>query len=405
MEEIKKISVIRGIMMSFNIFLNRTAVYVCVLTYVITGNILNAQYVYVLQSLYGILRMSVTMFFPQGITQIAEANISVKRIKKFLMYDEVDFDSSATFYNSTMLYQPQEIKNGGGELKLFTNKEKPQEGIEIDIKNASFKWVKSRSETALDSVNFHVGSGEFAAVIGTVGSGKTTLLHAILGELVPTKGEVSVKGIISYASQEPWLFVGSVRQNIIFGQKYDARRYHEVVRVCQLRRDFTLFPYGDRTIVGERGVSLSGGQRARINLARAVYKRADIYLLDDPLSAVDAHVGRQMFDECITDYLKDKCVVLVTHQLQYLKNVQKIYLLSHGKVEHSGSYEEIQKTGTQFTDLLNDLKDIIDDEEVKVEGSSDTTEPVKGIRRISTKEVIPKVDTDEKVSFTTILYI
>ncbi|XP_050293272.1 probable multidrug resistance-associated protein lethal(2)03659 [Anthonomus grandis grandis] len=384
-EQIKKISVIRAIMMSFNLFLHNTSVFLCVLTYVLLGNVLDAQYVYILQSFYGILKVSVTMFFPQGVTQFAEANISVKRIRQFLMYDEVDFDSSDTFLNnfqSNESLKPDLVKHGDSS-------------IGISMKDASLKWLKDRTENNLDHLDVEVNSGELAVIIGAVGSGKTTLLHGILGELKPVKGSIKVTGNISYASQEPWLFVGSVRQNITFGQKFDARRYHEVVRVCQLQRDFTLFPYGDRTIVGERGVSLSGGQRARINLARAVYKEADIYLLDDPLSAVDAHVGKQMFEECITGYLKDKCVVLVTHQLQYLKHVQKIYLLGDRKIEHSGTYEEIQNSGKQFSKLLEDLKDIIDEDEEEMDEKAEV-EDLKPIRRrrASTKEVVPKNDKE-----------
>ncbi|KAH1001477.1 hypothetical protein HUJ04_005494 [Dendroctonus ponderosae] len=384
-QQIKKISIIRGIMMSFNLFLNRSSIYICVVTYVLTGSILNAQYVYVLQSLYGVLRMSVTMFFPQGITQVAEANISVKRLKKFLLYEEVAVDSSATFFNG--IQSKEQLKSS-----------KSEGPVGIHMNRACFKWIKSRNDNTLQDIDVQVGAQELAAIIGPVGSGKTTLLHAILGELVPLSGTVQVTGKVSYASQEPWLFVGSVRQNITFGQNYDARKYHEVVRVCQLQRDFSLFPYGDRTVVGERGVSLSGGQRARINLARAVYKDADIYLLDDPLSAVDAHVGKQMFEECITGYLKNKCVILVTHQLQYLKNVQKIYLFGHGKIDRSGTYEQLQNAGTEFTQLLNDLKDIIDDEEPDKEEEPAFVDvvPSKRLRRISTKEVLPKEQDKEQ---------
>lgn len=143
-------------------------------------------------------------------------------------------------------------------------------------------------------------------------------------------GTLKVSGEISYASQEPWLFAGSVRQNILFGLPMDKPRYKQVVRKCALERDFSLLPYGDKTMVGERGVSLSGGQRARINLARAVYKQADIYLLDDPLSAVDTHVGKQLFEQCVTGYLKNKIVILVTHQLQYLQEVDDILYLDDG---------------------------------------------------------------------------
>ncbi|KAL1513419.1 hypothetical protein ABEB36_002836 [Hypothenemus hampei] len=383
MEQIKKISVIRAIMMSFNLFLNSTAIYACILTYVLIGKPLNAEYVYILQSLYGVLRVTVTMFFPQGITQFAEANISVKRIKNFLLYDEVNFDSSSMFFNSLESKENVNLTN--------------HQPIGIHMENAALKWIQSRSENNLENINMDVGSHELAVIIGPVGSGKTTLLHGILGELTAQSGTIQVNGKMSYASQDPWLFVGSVRQNIIFGQPFDARRYQKIVKVCQLQRDLALFPHGDNTIVGERGVSLSGGQRARINLARAVYKDADIYLLDDPLSAVDAHVGRRMFEECITGYLKDKCVVLVTHQLQYLKTVQKIYLLDNGKVEHSGTYKEIQNSGIKFTKLLDELKDIIDEEEDETQSvNSENMDPLKQ-RRVSIKEVVIKEDKAPEV--------
>lgn len=154
-------------------------------------------------------------------------------------------------------------------------------------------------------------------------------MQLILGELELKTGDIQIKGNISYAAQEPWLFTGSVKQNITFGQPWDGVRYKEVVRVCALEPDFAQLPYGDRTIVGERGVSLSGGQRARVNLARAVYKKADIYLLDDPLSAVDAHVGRHLFDDCIIGFLRNKAVLLVTHQLQYLTQANNILILNN----------------------------------------------------------------------------
>jgi ATP-binding cassette subfamily C (CFTR/MRP) protein 4 len=142
-------------------------------------------------------------------------------------------------------------------------------------------------------------------------------------------------------------------------------KYQQVIKVCALERDFSLFPYGDRTIVGERGVMLSGGQKARINLARAIYKEADIYLLDDPLSAVDAHVGKQLFDNCISGYLKNKCTVLVTHQIQYLSNVDRIYLLEEGKVTTSGTYEELRNSGGEFVKLLEEVNTLAEQKEEK----------------------------------------
>uniref|UniRef100_A0A1B0DIE6 Uncharacterized protein n=1 Tax=Phlebotomus papatasi TaxID=29031 RepID=A0A1B0DIE6_PHLPP len=156
----------------------------------------------------------------------------------------------------------------------------------------------------ISGIDLTVEPSSLCAVVGPVGAGKSTLLQVILGELELDDGLMTVTGKISYASQEPWLFEGSVRRNILFVEEYDESRYKAVIRVCALEKDLAMLPYGDATIVGERGISLSGGQRARVNLARAIYKKADIYLLDDPLSAVDTHVGKHIFDKCIKEFLK-----------------------------------------------------------------------------------------------------
>ncbi|XP_018045492.1 PREDICTED: probable multidrug resistance-associated protein lethal(2)03659 [Atta colombica] len=190
------------------------------------------------------------------------------------------------------------------------------------------------------------------AIEHNVGTGKSSLLNVILKELRLQEGSIQVNGKIAYASQEPWLFAGSVRQNILFGRKMDQVRYDRVTKVCQLKKDFSLLPYGDKTIVGERGISLSGGQRARINLARAVYADADIFLMDDPLSAVDAHVGKHMFDECIDKYLRGKTRILVTHQLQYLRDVDRIIVLKDGTIQAEGTYDELGSMGVDFGRLL-----------------------------------------------------
>lgn len=149
-----------------------------------------------------------------------------------------------------------------------------------------------------------------------------------MAELAVSSGKISVGRTISYASQEPWLFSASVRNNILFGKSYEPSWYKKVVAVCSLKADFQQLPQGDRTMVGDRGVALSGGQKARINLARAIYRHAGIYMLDDPLSAVDTHVGRKLFDDCICKHLKNKTRILVTHQLQYLKNADLIVVMN-----------------------------------------------------------------------------
>lgn len=148
-----------------------------------------------------------------------------------------------------------------------------------------------------------------------------------------------------------------MRSNILFGQPYDRERYRQVVRKCALERDFALLPHGDRTIIGERGASLSGGQRARVGLARACYRKAAIYLLDDPLSAVDTHVSKHLFEQCLRDFLKEKTVILVTHQLQFLQYVDQIVILSNGRVEAVGSFDNLRDRGLDLMEILETGKE------------------------------------------------
>ncbi|XP_023242085.1 multidrug resistance-associated protein 4-like [Centruroides sculpturatus] len=164
---------------------------------------------------------------------------------------------------------------------------------------------------------------------------------SILGEISIISGTVSVKGKISYSSQEAWIFNGTIRENIIFGEEYQEERYRKVLHITTLEKDIGLFPNGDLTLVGERGMIMSGGQKARINLARALYHDADIFLLDDPLSAVDVPVARHLFQKCIMEFLNDKICILVTHQTQFLNSTTKVLMLNGGNCEFIGSYYEV----------------------------------------------------------------
>lgn len=169
----------------------------------------------------------------------------------------------------------------------------------IEMIGVNASWSNDSRRKTLDNLNIQIKSGKLYAIIGPVASGKSSIFQLLLGELPIYSGDVLINGDMSYASQDPWLFSSSVRNNILFGLPFDKVRYQETVKHCALRTDFEQLPLGDQSSVGERGTALSGGQRARVNLARAVYRNASLYLLDDPLSAVDAHVGKFLFDECI----------------------------------------------------------------------------------------------------------
>ncbi|KAJ8983684.1 hypothetical protein NQ317_003472 [Molorchus minor] len=339
MKQIWAASIIRAIMNTCITVLHRTAIYLCVLTYILTGNIINATYVYTISSFYGILRQILTLYIPRAVSQFAETKTSLNRIQHFLSHQEIALNKNANIELNRKLTEDFKSKDF-------------DEGT-VHLENVSVKPQDTAPEYLLKNITFDVIPGQLVAIVGKVGSGKTTLLHTILREFVPVEGSVHVSGSISYASQEPWLFEGTIRQNIIFGENFNIEKYNEVVKACDLEKDFSSFPYKDQSLVG----ALSGGQRARVNLARALYKNAEVYLLDDPLSSVDARVGKHLFNECICGYLKGKCVVLVTNQLQYLKNVHNIYLIQNGKIQGTGAYDELKQVSLEFSELLMEHKD------------------------------------------------
>ncbi|XP_067646367.1 probable multidrug resistance-associated protein lethal(2)03659 [Eurosta solidaginis] len=360
MKVIRNVNYIRGILMSFSLFLTRVTTFLSLVGFVLLGNFLTAKKAFMITAYYNILRNTMTAWFPMAITQFAETLVSLKRIQTFLLYDETKVkdlsEESKNAYNKlkeTYIISEENEKSLGLNGSLIPSKpEGTQTSIGIEIHELKAKWDSSMTDYTLNNIELRVKPRTLVAVIGPVGSGKSSLIQAILGELPAESGYVHVHGTYSFASQEPWLFTGSVRQNILFGLPMDKHRYRTVVKKCALERDFELLPYGDKTIVGERGASLSGGQKARISLARACYRKADIYLLDDPLSAVDTHVGRHLFDQCMRGFLRDEIVILSTHQLQFLEQADVIVIMDKGKISAVGTYELMRRSGLDFAKLL-----------------------------------------------------
>uniref|UniRef100_A0A673TNA9 Multidrug resistance-associated protein 4 n=1 Tax=Suricata suricatta TaxID=37032 RepID=A0A673TNA9_SURSU len=327
-KEISKIlrsSYLRGMNLASFFVASKIILFVTFTTYVLLGNVITASHVFVAVSLYGAVRLTVTLFFPAAIERVSESVVSIRRIQNFLLLDEI----------------PQR------SLPL------PSDGkIMVHVQDLTAFWDKASETPTLQGLAFTVRPGELLAVVGPVGAGKSSLLSALLGELPRDRGLVSVHGRVAYVSQQPWVFSGTVRSNILFGKKYEKEQYEKVIKACALRKDLQLLEDGDLTVIGDRGATLSGGQKARINLARAVYQDADIYLLDDPLSAVDAEVGRHLFELCICQTLHEKVTILVTHQLQYLKAASQILILKDGKMVQKGTYTEFMKSGVDFGSLL-----------------------------------------------------
>jgi ATP-binding cassette subfamily C (CFTR/MRP) protein 4 len=361
---------------TFRIYMTKCCVFLSVVATSLAGTPLTSQYVFALSNLYESMKFSVNIALSLAVTIFSEALVSIQRIKNFLL--------NTHEYENNLVKAIRKLDSTKNKCipKFHQTLQKKSPGVNIE--DLSCKWDQSLTKYALNNINFNASLGELVSVIGKAGSGKSTLLEVILKELDPMKGTRDVQGTISYACQEPWIFSASIRQNIIFGQDFDLEKYQKVVKICALEHDISLLPSGDQTFVGERGVMLSGGQKARINLARAIYRDADIYLLDDPLSAVDAHVGQQIFNKCIVDHLRNKCVVLVTHQIQYLRNVDRMYLLESGMIVDSGKYEKFvglekyfaEKNDQTFAETVNSsvLKAYDVQSETREHRSSGTTD-------------------------------
>uniref|UniRef100_A0A7N8Y2U6 Multidrug resistance-associated protein 4 n=1 Tax=Mastacembelus armatus TaxID=205130 RepID=A0A7N8Y2U6_9TELE len=326
--KIMKSSYLRGLNMASFFCASKIILFITFTIYVLLGNTISASRVFVTVSLYTAVKLTVTLFFPSAIEKLFESRVSIRRIQEFLLLDEITKSSGA--------------------------RSQDQKDVAVEIQDLVCYWDKSLDAPSLQNVSLSLKSNQLLAVIGPVGAGKSSLLSSILGELPSEKGVLKVKGQLTYAAQQPWVFPGTIRSNILFGKELNAQKYERVIKACALKRDLELLPHGDQTLIGDRGATLSGGQKARVNLARAVYQDADIYLLDDPLSAVDAEVGRHLFEQCICGLLKNKSRILVTHQLQYLKTADQILVLKEGHMVAKGTYTELQRSGVDFTSLLKE---------------------------------------------------
>lgn len=337
MRLITRTTMIRGFSIALMVFTERFILFTALVTFVVLGGVIRADIAFSMVQYFNLLQLICSIFVPLALTALGEARVSVKRIEEFMLLDEQRV--------------PKHVE--AADMKVITAS--PWSApTELVLQKASAAWLPDPIVDTLRNINITVPYGSFLGIAGPVGAGKSSILQILLGELPLTAGSLDLGGArLSYAAQEPWLFVASVRQNILFGQPFDKEKYKKVTKACALLRDFELLPKGDLTMVGERGISLSGGQRARIGLARAVYRDADVYLLDDPLSAVDTHVGKHLIRECICGYLRKKTRILVTHQLHHLKDADNIAILRNGEVEVQGTFDEVSKNPL-FSELLHE---------------------------------------------------
>ena len=214
--------------------------------------------------------------------------------------------------------------------KSQTDDKEDEDAISVNSANESFDNLNKKKLYALKNINFTVKEGQFVCIIGEVGSGKSSLVQALLNNMIVLNHDESnivLNGSISYVPQEAWIQNNTVRNNILFYLPFDSERYHKILDICELNPDLDALIGGDMTEIGEKGINLSGGQRARINIARALYSNKDIYIFDDPISALDANVGKNIVKKCIVNYLEDKTRILITHALQHVYYADKIYYM------------------------------------------------------------------------------
>lgn len=399
---VKKSAYVRGLYMTFLLFTTRTALFCTMMAMVLLGEDLTAAKVFVVAMYFGILANTMSAMFVRGIAEIAEALVAMKRLQRFLEYEEKP--SELPSVKDKFLQEFGVNGDVSEKQKLIESDTQLPTNIAISMKNVTARWgavkrqeiqgkptekngttaipkivetVKQMDEedeswksATLANINLDFRKGILIGVIGPVGAGKSSLLQAILKELPIESGSIVSKGKYAYVSQEPWVFAGTVRQNILFGQPMEKDRYDAVVQACALVRDFEQLPNADKTIIGERGAALSGGQKARISLARAVYRRADIFLMDDPLSAVDAHVGRHLFDICIGPrgrLGKMKTTrILVTHQVHFLKEADWVVVMNEGKVTMQGTPHDLSRNGIDFVELLAKMEEETGDGESSI---------------------------------------
>ncbi|KAL4580015.1 hypothetical protein LXL04_016188 [Taraxacum kok-saghyz] len=271
---------------------------------------------------------------PQTVSMIAQTKVSLDRIASFLRLEDLDSD-------------------------LVENVPKDSSDNAIEIINGNFSWDATSSNPTLIDINFRVAHGMRVAICGAVGSGKSSLLSCILGEVPKLAGHVKISGTRAYVGQSPWIQSGKIEENILFGKEMDRGRYNRVLEVCALKNDLEVLSFGDQTVIGERGINLSGGQKQRIQIARALYQDADIYLFDDPFSAVDAHTGSHIFKECMLDFLESKTVIYVTHQVEFLPDADVILVLKDGRLVQAGKYDDILKSGSNFIELVGAHKEAL----------------------------------------------
>jgi ATP-binding cassette, subfamily C (CFTR/MRP), member 1 len=349
-----------------------------------------------------------------ALAQLSQAQVSIGRVASFLGMKEVSEDG----------YIREEDNCGKGEVLIenatiyWKDPNTPITKADIADKSLNKSEHTKQSEEGelvypkpvVSDISLSVAAGELYAVVGRVGSGKSSLCAAILNETVLSEGsKITVKGRVAYVAQSSWILNKTVRDNILFGMPFDEEKYNKVIAVCQLTHDLNMLEDGDLTEIGERGINLSGGQKQRISVARAAYADADLIIMDDPLSALDPEVARDLFEDCIVGFMKGKARILVTNQLQCLPKCDSVIALGNGRVIEQGTYCDLMKAEGEVQRLLKELEENAKSEEstpdeeekkddgVTAAGSSQKTDDAKAIKLVT----LPTKDSGDAKALTT----
>eukprot|EP00698_Gefionella_okellyi_P017609 TRINITY_DN5180_c0_g1_i1.p1 TRINITY_DN5180_c0_g1~~TRINITY_DN5180_c0_g1_i1.p1 ORF type:complete len:1377 (-),score=356.53 TRINITY_DN5180_c0_g1_i1:83-4213(-) len=391
---------------------------VCFVTYVAGGGsdgngTLPSSVVFTSIALFNLIRLPLTLL-PILLAMLAQLTVSLDRMTGYLQCEEVNPDADRspavkvvdteidtgattaatagstefaglgpqdqpavmakpTFDLSAEMYRvPDDDTQAPLSMVGVHRPKQPSSEPLLSIRNGEYKYDKD-GKVVMKNVNLSVSKGQLVMVVGAVGSGKSTFVQSVMGETVQSGGTRHVAGTTAYAPQQAWIVNETLRDNILFGQPFDDRKYKAVIEACALRSDIEMLPGGDMTEIGERGVNVSGGQKQRISIARAVYSQADIVVLDDPLSAVDAHVAQHLFFQCFRGPLKSKAVVLVANQLQFLPHADYIIVLKDGAVSESGTYQQLIAQKRDFAELIAEY----------VSGQTDDEAPEAALQTLS----------------------
>ena len=306
---------------------------------------------------------------PQSITAVAVAVVSWNRICEVLNAEEGQVlndktemptdGNSISMHKATFQWDKVNSVEKAGEVKKEVAKKKgsmfrrvaPSALNDVPLEDLPIQVPFSVAEVTLT-----IPRGAKVGIVGVVGSGKSSFLSGLIGEMPKTGGDLAVSGAIGYCGQEPWILTDTIKGNIVFNHELDQDKLEQIIQVCGLQPDLDQFPAGLETEIGEKGVNLSGGQKARVALARALYSMPDVFLLDDPISALDAQVGRLVFDRAIKGYCAEKTVVLVTHQLHLIPEMDLVVVIDEGKVVESGTFKDLMENGSTLKRLMLDYR-------------------------------------------------